>query len=119
MSQAQTEPNVAADYPEIKPCEHMAGMVSSLSDGSLHGVALWYTKFHVATCPKCTAALAALRTLRERLSALTHLGAMPQAIGLAPERRAKMEEAFEQIERAAGPESPLRPIPPRASRTPP
>ena len=38
-------------------CHHMERCVTALADGSLTGAARLYTRFHVATCPKCAAAL--------------------------------------------------------------
>src|SRR5262249_45434110 len=55
---------------EARPCRHMRRWVNALADGSLKGFARWYTDLHVAGCPKCRAALEALRSLRARLRAL-------------------------------------------------
>ena len=57
--------------PRIHPCEHMVDKVSSFADGSLRGLARWYTRFHVITCPRCRKALEALRALRDRLLRLS------------------------------------------------
>jgi anti-sigma factor RsiW len=56
-------------WPEkpAEPCHHMVNLVNGLVDGSLNGPAKLYTKFHVATCPMCKAAVEELGTLRERL----------------------------------------------------
>lgn len=52
-----SEKTTNAEGLTIEPCNHMRRWVGGLADGSLKGPACWYTKFHVATCPKCSAAL--------------------------------------------------------------
>ena len=88
MSETTTEAVAMADYPEIKPCEHMTGLVNQMADESLHGPALWYARFHVATCRSCAAALAALLAIRARLTMLTRTERSPQSPGLAANRPA-------------------------------
>ena len=56
--------------PRIDPCPHMRNWVSSLADGTLRGIARWYTQFHSSHCPRCGKALEALRSLRDRLRKL-------------------------------------------------
>lgn len=57
----------ARSDPKIEPCPHMRSWLSALCDGSLRGIARWYTRFHVSHCPRCGKALEALRALRDRL----------------------------------------------------
>src|SRR5258707_11248364 len=85
--------------PQIEPCRHMRAWVNALADGSLSGIARWYTKLHVADCPRCRAALEAFMALRARLRSL---GSSPSVVGemtLTPERRSALEAALDDVER--------------------
>lgn len=98
MSNPAANESQAPVLPEIKPCKHMEGLVSSLSDHSLHGPALWYTKFHVATCHSCSVALIALRSLRTRLAGLSRAGG-EGGPALSEDRLEKIEKALDEIDR--------------------
>lgn len=87
-----------------KPCPHMTTLISALSDGSLRGLARWYAEQHARGCPRCAAALDALRQQRQRLRALgmpapteadtATTAPSPHALALSPERRAALEAAW-------------------------
>ena len=81
---------------KIEPCAHMESYVSALSDGSLKGLALWYTKWHLFTCRKCSAAFRGLRILRERLWKLGQSAG--NSTGLTGERRSVVEKAMDDID---------------------
>jgi hypothetical protein len=81
---------------KIEACAHMESYVSALSDGSLKGLALLYTKWHLFTCRKCTAAFRALRILRERLRNLGQFAG--NSAGLSGERRSVVEKAMDDID---------------------
>src|SRR5512142_2906474 len=85
----------------IDPCRHMARWVSALADGSLRGLPRWYTRMHVAGCPRCRAALEALRALRDRLLGLgrSDRGAQAQ---LSPERQSGLNATMDDIDRQHG-----------------
>jgi hypothetical protein len=53
-------------YPD-KPCPHMKGRLSELSDDTAKGLSRWYTQLHVGGCPGCMSTLTGLRRLRSRL----------------------------------------------------
>ena len=55
----------------VRPCRHMEGLVAGLSDGSLHGFALLYARFHVGGCNQCRQALDMFGALRSRLRVLS------------------------------------------------
>ena len=84
--------------PEIKPCRHMAQWVNALADGSLTGVARWYTQLHVAGCKHCQSALVALQRLRSHLQALREPETSPPPTTLSPQRRDAVEAAFDALE---------------------
>jgi hypothetical protein len=81
---------------KMEACAHMESYVSALSDGSLSGLALWYTRWHLFTCRKCSAALRALRILRERLWKLGQSAG--NSAGLSGERRSAVEKAMDDID---------------------
>jgi len=84
----------------LKPCPHMKTLLSALADGSLTGVARWFTENHAKGCPGCGYTLGTLRTLRERVRAL---GVPEQATLQLPEDRwAKVEAAWEEQDRTTG-----------------
>ena len=87
----------------IEPCRHMRTWVSSLADGSLTGLARWYTELHVKGCPHCKPALEAIRVLRERLEALARADAPAAAHSLPAERRTSLKQALDSID--GGPRS--------------
>lgn len=88
--------------PDGTPCPHLRTLISALSDGSLSGIARWYATQHAKGCPRCAAALVALRAQRERLRALglpSHdAPAAPPAPALSPERRAALEAAWSRLD---------------------
>ena len=70
----------------------MKPLLSSASDGALTGLMRRFADWHVAHCPRCAAALAALKALRTRLSALL---TAPQPVeALSEGRWARLESAW-------------------------
>ena len=92
---------------DLKPCPLMQTLVSAWVDGILSGLTRRYTEWHVAHCPRCTAAVDALRVLRARLR---RLSGTPVADGdvLTPERRDAVEAAWRRSDHplSSGPPSP-------------
>lgn len=82
----------------IKPCHHMEQAVSALSDGSLTGVALWYTRLHVAGCKQCSQALTAFQGLRTRLSQMHNASDSTVPIALSESKKLSLDEAMEDME---------------------
>ena len=81
-----TEKTTNAEGLTIEPCNHMSRLVGGLADGSMKGPACWYTRFHVATCPKCSAAL---KEMQERQASQESLPAsspetVPDHIDVTP-----------------------------------
>ncbi len=87
------------DPDDLKPCPHMENLVSAWVDDKLTGLMLWYTRWHVGQCSKCTPAVPVLRALRARLRGLTD-GEATEHAALTPERRAAVEAAWEQSDRS-------------------
>ncbi|BDI32935.1 hypothetical protein CCAX7_49860 [Capsulimonas corticalis] len=88
----------------IKPCWHMKSLISGLVDGSVTGMVQKYALWHLAHCPRCQAALDALKQVSERLRRLG--AAAPPALAaegasLSPDRWAAMEAAWEEAESRA------------------
>jgi hypothetical protein len=88
------------DVPRIEPCKHMENNISALSDGSLRGLALWYTQIHAAYCPHCGPALRALRALRARLGLLRQTTATQPKATLTEDRLAAVQKAMEAADDA-------------------
>lgn len=57
-----------------RPCLHMKGMLSGLSDGTLKGLLRWYAERHVAGCRHCAPSLSAIVVLEARLRSLRVTG---------------------------------------------
>jgi anti-sigma factor RsiW len=80
----------------------MKTLLSALSDGTLAGLARWYTEQHVKGCPGCAAGLKALRGLRDRLRALASGGGAATMVEPQPalpgERRAAVLRAWADAE---------------------
>jgi hypothetical protein len=92
MWMAQIEP--------CTPCRHMARWVAAATDDSLRGFARWYTTLHLRGCPRCRAALAALRAVRERL---LDLGRTREAAEPLPaDRQRSLQDALDAIDRGGG-----------------
>jgi hypothetical protein len=87
------------DPDNLKPCPHMENLISAWVDGKLTGLKLWYTRWHVSQCPRCTSAIPILEALQGRLHRLSGTDA-PEPLALTPERRAALEAAWEQADRA-------------------
>ncbi len=91
---------------DLKPCSHMQSLASAWVDDKLAGPPLWYTRWHVAHCPRCTAAVPVLHALRDRLRRLSEHDAERHSDGyaaLSPERRAALQAAWERQDRDGGP----------------
>lgn len=89
---------------DLKPCPHMRVLISAWIDGALSELARWYTTWHLAHCPRCQAAAAALRAMRDRLRALSARPHSDQmgVWGLAPERWQAVEEGWKQTDSERG-----------------
>ena len=74
----------------------MKTFLSAACDDALSGWARWYTDWHVGHCPRCAAALAALKALRTRLGAL--LSPPVPAEGLSEGRWARLEAAWAEAD---------------------
>src|SRR5512142_2933711 len=86
----------------IDPCRHMARWVSALADGSLRGIPRWYTRLHVAGCPRCRAALEALRALRDRLLRLGRSEGAGAQDALTPEHRLRLRASLDAVDKDKG-----------------
>lgn len=84
-------------FQPIRPCFFMKTLLSAACDNALAGLARSFTEWHVAHCPRCTAALTALRALQVRLRSLVSLGAKPDE-ALTPERWAQIESAWTEAD---------------------
>lgn len=91
------DPNAWGGTGPPMPCRHMRRWVNGLVDGSLSGLARWYTNMHVAGCPRCRAALEALRALRRRLQALREPAA-GEGTDLSPARRSALDMALDAVD---------------------
>ena len=85
---------------DVRPCEHMEGMVSGLADGSLHGPALWYTQMHAMHCTKCKAAVKNLRVVIGRVKELGDDSGQPGA-KMPDARRADLDRALDEVDVAS------------------
>ena len=96
-------------HEDAQPCPHMKGLLSRLSDGTLGGLARWYTEQHVKGCPGCEAGLSALRGLRDRLRALAGVAPVPSSATEPPvlrsERRTAVLRAWADAEQRQQPET--------------
>ena len=82
----------------IRPCFFMKGLLSAACDDALDGLTLRFAEWHIAHCPRCAAALAALRTLHARLRALVSPGPEAADARLPPERWARLEAAWAEAD---------------------
>ena len=84
----------------IKPCWHMKTVISALVDNKVTGLLKQYATWHISHCPRCQAALDALRAMHGRL--LT-LAAKPDggSTALSDERKSRLEAAWDAVEREA------------------
>ena len=81
----------------IHPCFFMKSLLSAACDNALSGLAYRFTDWHVAHCPRCAAALAALRGLHDRLRTL--VSPQPETVEhLVPERWARLEAAWTEAD---------------------
>ena len=76
----------AHDPTDTKPCPHMRTLVSAFADDALTGLARWYTRQHLASCPRCQQGLATIREMQARLTELDLDAETPEA------RRARWEK---------------------------
>lgn len=63
----------------VRPCPHMLSAVNQIAEGRKGGLYLWYALRHLVRCPKCQAALDAVRAYlthvrQARLGSQTGLG---------------------------------------------
>jgi hypothetical protein len=77
----------------------MATLVSAYADGGLRGLARWYTRFHISGCPRCKAALEALKQLKDRLRSLTSPAGSIADSRLSGERWNRLDSAWEKAEK--------------------
>lgn len=86
---------------KIKPCWHMKKIISALVDNKVTGIIKSYATWHIGHCPRCQAALTALRELHTRLLGLA---SKPDAAPpvLSDDRRSRLEAAWDAVEREAG-----------------
>ena len=75
----------------------MKTLLSAACDDAYDGLARRFTEWHVAHCPRCAAALAALRALQIRLRALVSPEAAEAHLPL--ERWARLEAAWAETDR--------------------
>ena len=85
-------------FQPIRPCFFMKRLLSAACDNALAGLSRWFTEWHLAHCPRCTAALAALRALQGRLRALVSPEMDSREGQLAPERWARLEAAWAEAD---------------------
>jgi hypothetical protein len=76
--------------------------VSALSDGTLTGLARWYTRLHILTCSRCRSALRALQSLSDRLHRLGSNLSEPPVQPLSEDRRSVVERAMDEVEKRRG-----------------
>jgi hypothetical protein len=57
-----------------------------------------YALWHIRHCPRCQAALNALRDLHARLHNLASKPAVDAPAGLSDERRSRLEAAWDRVE---------------------
>ena len=81
-----------------QPCPHMVTLVSAYADGALRGFARWYTRLHVGGCPRCQAALDAVKKLKERLEAIRAQLPDSTPYSLAEKRWESLEAAWAEAE---------------------
>jgi len=84
--------------PAINPCPHMRLLVHRFADGSLGGILLRYTKYHVAHCARCRQAVETIRATLGRLRLLKQ-----DAPVLPGDRWASIEAAWREHEQTEPP----------------
>ena len=82
---------------KIEPCDHMVDNISALADGSLQGIARWYTRFHASYCPRCRKALEALRAITGRLRRLAGFKS-GTADSMPVERRESLKSELDRMD---------------------
>jgi len=80
---------------DVQPCSHMRDNISTLSDGSLSGLMLWYTRAHVSQCEHCNIAFQRMVKLREDLRTLQATDAGAE---LSPEQQAILAKQLDVVE---------------------
>lgn len=83
----------------IRPCFFMKTFLSAACDDAPAGVMRWFAAWHLARCPRCLAALDAMKALRTRLSAL--LAAPQPAETLSEGRWARLEALWAEADSRA------------------
>ena len=79
---------------DASPCWVMGSWVSAFCDGSLPALVRWYAQLHVSRCPQCARAIAAFRSVRERLRLHREVIVAQERSGLSPERWKAVERAW-------------------------
>lgn len=90
------------DPKNLKPCRHMTGLVSALSDDTLTGIALWFTLRHIAGCRGCRNGLEYFHALRARLADIDSKELVElegTTIEISPEQWLAAEAAWENLDR--------------------
>ncbi|HVT11088.1 MAG TPA: hypothetical protein VHE55_02380 [Fimbriimonadaceae bacterium] len=88
-----------ATAPAINPCWQMRRLVHRLAEGSLAGILLKYTTYHVKHCTRCRQAVEILRATLARLKRLKE-----KAPELPEDRWASIEAAWMEHEQTDPPE---------------
>ena len=85
--------------PAINPCWHMRNLVHRFAEGTLAGILLKYTKYHVGTCARCGQAVQVLKATLTRLRLLKE-----PAPELPEERWSSIESAWLDHEQTSPPD---------------
>jgi len=81
----------------IRPCFFMKTLLSAVCDNALTGLSRRFADWHIAHCPRCAAALAALRSLHRQLRALVS-PETERVERLAPDRWTHLEAAWAEAD---------------------
>jgi hypothetical protein len=90
---------MSAAAPAINPCWHMRSLVHRLADGTLAGVLLKYTQYHVHNCTRCRKAVEVLKATLNRLRLMRQ-----PAPELPTDRWASIEAAWLEHEQTEPPD---------------
>ncbi len=81
---------------ELKPCRHMARLVDSLADESLHGVARWYVELHIKSCRQCYSTFVSIRKACEQLQVLRN---KEVPVNLSAESQSSLASLLDDVEK--------------------